>query len=112
MGTLVDRAHRELTEEDIKKISDTYHAWKGTAEDIEYEDQAGYCKGSNIEEIREHEYVLTPGRYVGIEEKEEDEEPFEDKMARLTDELAEQFAKSNKLEKEIRDNLRVIGYEF
>lgn len=112
MGNLVDRAHRELEEEDINKISDTYHAWKGTAEDIEYEDIKGFCKAAKLEDIREHEHILTPGRYVGIEEKEEDEEPFEDKMARLTDDLAEQFAKSNKLEEEIRNNLRVIGYEF
>jgi type I restriction enzyme M protein len=111
MGTLVDRAHRELTEEDLKKISDTYHAWKGTAKKIEYEDIKGFCKAAQIEKIREHEHILTPGRYIGIEEK-KDDEPFEDKMARLTDELAEQFAKSNKLEEEIRDNLRVIGYEF
>lgn len=111
MGNLVDRAHRELEEEDITKISATYHAWKGTAEDIEYEDIKGFCKAAKLEEIREHEHILTPGRYVGIEEK-EDDEPFEDKMARLTDELAEQFVKSNKLEEEIRDNLRVIGYEF
>jgi len=112
LGELVDRAHRELEEKDIKKISDTYHAWKGTAEDIEYKDIKGFCKAAQLEEIREHEHILTPGRYVGIEEKDEDDEPFEDKMARLTDELAEQFVKSNKLEEEIRDNLRVIGYEF
>ena len=112
MGTLVDRAHRELTKKDINNISNTYHAWKDTAQDIEYEDIKGYCKSSNIDIIREHEYVLTPGRYVGIEEKEKDDEPFDVKMGRLTDELAEQFAKSNKLEEEIRDNLRVIGYEF
>ena len=104
-------AHRELEKEDIKKISDTYHVWKGTAEEVEYEDIKGFCKAAQLEEIREHEHILTPGRYVGIEEK-KDDEPFEDKMARLTDELAEQFAKSNKLEEEIRDNLRVIGYEF
>jgi type I restriction enzyme M protein len=111
-GELVDRAHRELREEDINKISDTYHAWKGTTDNIDYEDIKGFCKAAQLEEIREHEYILTPGRYVGIEEREEDDEPFEDKMARLTDELAEEFAKSKKLEDEIRENLRGIGYEF
>ena len=111
-GELVDRAHRELREEDINRISDTYHAWKGTTENINYEDIKGFCKAAQLEEIREHEYILTPGRYVGIEEREEDDEPFEDKMARLTDELAEEFAKSKKLEDEIRENLRGIGYEF
>ena len=112
LGKLVDRAHRELTNNDIKKISNTYHAWKNNAEDTEYEDVPGFCKASNIEKIKEHEYVLTPGLYVGMKKTQDNDEPFEDKMARLTDEMSEQFVKSNKLEEEIRKNLRVIGYEF
>ena len=110
LGELISRRIRVLNDEDIEKISSTYHAWKG--KDGEYKDIKGFCKSSTLEEIEEHEYILTPGRYVGIKEKEEDDEPFEEKMGRLTDELAEQFAKSNKLEEEIRSNLRVIGYEF
>lgn len=116
LGELVDRKHRQLTDEDIEKITSTYHAWRAIDNEdqkqVEYEDVAGFCKSASIDEIREHEYVLTPGRYVGIEEREEDDEPFEDKMARLTNELAEQFAKSNKLEDEIRERLGEIGYEF
>jgi type I restriction enzyme M protein len=72
----------------------------------------GFCKAVKLAEVQEHEYILTPGRYVGIEEVEEDSEPFEDKMARLTSELAEQFAKSRQLEEEIRKRLGGIGFEF
>ena len=111
-GELIDRAHRELTKEDLEKIVTTYHNWKSEDDFEEYENIKGFCKSSDLEEIQKHEYILTPGRYVGIEEKEEDDEPFEEKMERLTDELAEQFAKSNKLEEEIRENLGEIGYEF
>ena len=112
MGTLVERAHRELTDEDIDKIATTYHNWKSADNFDQYEDIKGFCKSADLEEIKKHEYILTPGRYVGIEDKETDAEPFDNKMQRLTDELAEQFVKSNKLEDEIRDNLREIGYEF
>jgi len=77
-----------------------------------YKDIKGFCKSIKLEEVREHEYILTPGRYVGMEETEDDGEPFEDKMERLTSELAEQFTKSRKLEEEIRENLKGIGYEL
>ena len=110
MGTLVDRTHRELTDEDIKKISDTYHAWRGQAECGAYEDVAGFSKAVNVDEVRQHGYVLTPGRYVGIEEAEADGEPFDEKMARLTEQLAGQFAKSRELEAQIRDQLSSIGF--
>lgn len=110
LGEMIDRRHRELTEEDISKISETYHEWRNI--DGEYEDIKGFCKSASIEDIREHEYVLTPGRYVGIEDVEDDGIPFDEKMESMTAELAELFAKSRKLEEEIRKNLGGIGYEF
>lgn len=110
LGTMVDRRHRELSDEDIKKIADTYHNYRNI--DGNYEDVQGFCKAAKLEEVREHEYVLTPGRYVGIEEQEDDGVPFEEKMEALTSELGELFEKSRSLEEEIRKNLGGIGYEF
>lgn len=110
LGTMVDRRHRELSQEDVNKISATYHNWRNI--DGQYEDVQGFCKAAKMEEVREHEYVLTPGRYVGIEEQEDDGIPFEEKMENLTSELGELFAKSRRLEDEIRKNLGGIGYEF
>ncbi|KLE15975.1 class I SAM-dependent DNA methyltransferase [Clostridium sp. C8] len=110
LGTMVDRRHRELSQEDVKKISDTYHNWRNI--DGQYEDVQGFCKAAKMEEVREHEYVLTPGRYVGIEEQEDDGIPFDEKMENLTSELGELFAKSRRLEDEIRKNLGGIGYDF
>lgn len=109
MGTMVTRKHRELSDDEIKVIYDTYHNWR---DGKEYEDVQGFCKSANIEEVRGHEYILTPGRYVGIEAVEEDSEPFDEKMTRLTGELAEMFSKSHNLEEEIRKRLGAIGYEF
>ena len=122
MGTMVDRTHRELTDEDISEIAGTYHAWRGESplqlgegqgqgEGDVYQDVLGYCKGVTLEDIREHGHVLTPGRYVGAPEAEEDDEPFEEKMARLTAELSEQFAESRHLEDEIRKNLKGMGFD-
>ncbi len=110
LGTMVDRTHRELTEADICKIADTYHAWRGQPGLPAYADVPGFCKAAATEDIREHNHILTPGRYVGIPEREADEEPFEDKMARLTVQLYEQFAESTRLEAEIRANLEELGY--
>lgn len=114
LGHMVDRTHRELTDDDIARISDTYHAWRGEPDTIErvgeYEDVPGFCKSATLEDIRTHGHVLTPGRYVGAEAVEEDGEPFEEKMRRLTATLGEQFAESARLEKEIRANLRNVGY--
>ena len=108
MGTMVSRKLRELTEEDIKKIADTYTAFvDGTLEDVK-----GFCAVADTTEIEKQDYILTPGRYVGIEEQEDDGEPFEDKMNRLTSELSEMFAKSHELEEKIRKNLGAIGYEI
>ncbi|MCA9487143.1 SAM-dependent DNA methyltransferase [Candidatus Woesearchaeota archaeon] len=111
MGELVDRKHRELSLEDIAKISDVYHIWRGTKEGS-YEDVKGFCKSASLEEIRRHEHILTPGRYVGVADVEEDSEPFEEKMGRLTQELGEQFAKSKELESEIRKNLEGLGWKI
>ena len=110
LGAMVDRRHRELSQEDVKKIADTYHNWRNI--NGNYEDVQGFCKSAKIEEVREHEYVLTPGRYVGIEEQEDDGIPFEEKMENLTSELGELFAKSRHLEDEIKKNLGGIGYEL
>ena len=106
MGVLVDRIHRELTAEEIQKVSDCYHAWKSKAAKPAYADEPGFCKSVKLEEISTHGYVLTPGRYVGAAEIEDDGEPFEQKMKRLTATLEEQFAESAKLEKVIKSNLR------
>ena len=107
MGTMVTRKLRELTDEDIKRLADTYKAYTdGTLEDVK-----GFCAVKDLKDIAEQDYILTPGRYVGIEEQEDDGEPFEDKMSRLTAELSEMFKKSHDLEEEIRKNLGAIGYE-
>lgn len=114
MGTMVSRKLRELTDgsddsenNDIGKIADTYKAYvTGALEDVK-----GFCAVATTEEIAKQDYILTPGRYVGIEEQEDDGEPFEEKMTRLTGELSELFAKSHELEDEIRQKLGAIGYE-
>jgi type I restriction enzyme M protein len=109
-GSMIDRVHRELTAEDLTKIAGTYHAWRGDKDSAKYEDVAGFCKASTTEEIAEHGHVLTPGRYVGATEVEDDGEPFEEKMRRLVGELNEQFAQSTELEAAIRSNLEGLGY--
>lgn len=108
MGTMVTRKLREFTDDDIKKIADTYKAFAdGTLEDVK-----GFCAVAGTDEIAKQDYILTPGRYVGIEEQEADNEPFDAKMMRLTGELSAMFAKSHELEGEIRKNLGAIGYEI
>jgi type I restriction enzyme M protein len=107
----VDRTHRELTDEDIARIARTYHAWRGEKDAGKYEDIAGFCKSAKLEEIRKHGHVLTPGRYVGAEEKEDDGEPFEEKMARLVAQLREQQAEAAKLDAVIAKNLMELGYD-
>lgn len=109
LGTMVTRKHRELSEDEIKLVADTYHKWKY---DKGYADIKGFCKVSLLDEVRRHEYILTPGRYVGLEEASVDSEPFEDKMQRLTSELAEMFAKSIHLQDEVRQKLGSIGFDF
>ncbi|MFZ5452419.1 MAG: N-6 DNA methylase [Thermodesulfobacteriota bacterium] len=111
MGTLIDRAHRELTAEDIHKVADTYHAWRGDKDcKKKYEDISGFCKAATLEDIRRHHHILTPGRYVGAAEIEDDGEPFEEKMKRLTDALREQTRQAAELDQVIWANLGDIGY--
>ncbi|OIO06733.1 MAG: N-6 DNA methylase [Elusimicrobia bacterium CG1_02_63_36] len=109
-GALVDRTHKEFSDADIQKIARTYHAWRGEKGAGKYEDVAGFCKSASLEEIEQHGHVLTPGRYVGAEEVEDDGEPFDEKMKRLTAQLKDQFAESAALEKAIRENLKKVGY--
>ena len=109
LGHMIDRRVRELSEEDIQKIASTYQKWR---QGNGYEDMAGFCKEATLEEVRRQDYILTPGRYVGIAEQDDDGEPFEEKMARLTSELSDMFAKSHELEDEIRRKIGVIGYEI
>jgi len=110
LGTMIDRVHRELTEEDIQRIADTYHAWRGDKSAGNYEDIPGFCKSATLDDIRHHNHILTPGRYVGAAEVEDDGEPFEEKMARLTTALREQSAQAEKLDQIIWANLEDIGY--
>lgn len=108
-GTMINRRNRELTDEDIKKIANTYHNWRGTNGN-EYKNTPGFCKLATTKEIAEQDYILTPGRYVGSEAIEEDDEAFEAKMKKLTAELNNQFAESHKLEEQIKQNLEKIGF--
>lgn len=110
MGQMIDRRHRVLTDEEIDRIASTYHAYRG--ENGQYKDIPGFCKEATLEDIRENDYILTPGRYVGFEEVEEDFEVFEEKMKKLTKELSESFDESKKLEEEIRKNLKSIGFDI
>jgi type I restriction enzyme M protein len=125
MGTMVDRVHRELTDEDIAKIAGTYHAWRGDptypsprplggeGQGVgvrSYQDLPGFCKSATLEDIRKHGHVLTPGRYVGAEVQEDDGEPFEKKMKRLTVTLRDQQAEAAKLDAAITANLKELGY--
>jgi type I restriction enzyme M protein len=138
MGTMVDRTHRELTDDDIANIAETYHTWRtygphpteegqgqsdnaallssspsgrGGGEGDVYRDVLGYCKNATLDDIREHNHILTPGRYVGAPPAKDDGEPFEEKMTRLTSELSEQFVESRRLEDEIRKNLKGLGFD-
>ena len=110
LGRMVDRTHRELTEEDIQKIARTYHAWRGEKDAGEYADVPGFCKSATLEDIRKHGHVLTPGRYVGAAEQEEDGEPFDQKMQRLVAQLREQQAEAAKLDAAIAANLKELGF--
>lgn len=111
MGHMINRRNKEFTNEDIEKIAATYHNWR-SSNGGKYEDVPGFCKEATVEKIKEHDYALTPGRYVGSEEIEEDDEAFEEKMKKLTAELKDQFEQSHELEKQIKENLRGIGYEL
>ena len=108
LGYMKDRVLRDFTPVDIRKITDTFYNWKT---DEGYEDNAGYCSSATLDQIKQHDYVLTPGRYVGAAEEEDDGEPFADKMERLTAQLKDQFEQSDKLELEIKKNLAGLGYD-
>jgi type I restriction enzyme M protein len=119
MGTLIDRVHRELTDADLEKIVTTYHAWRSNPKNsnpitenfgVTYQNVPGFCYSASTDQIASHGHVLTPGRYVGAEELEDDGDPFEEKMPRLVAELHAQFAESAKLEQAIKANLGGIGY--
>jgi len=117
MGRMVDRTHRELTDEDIARIAATYHAWRlpagkagGEKDAGEYKDTPGFCKSASLDEIRRHGHVLTPGRYVGAEKVEDNGEPFEEKMKRLVKTLREQQAEAAKLDEIIARNLQELGF--
>jgi type I restriction enzyme M protein len=110
LGTLIDRVHRELGDADIAKIAGTYHAWRGDKEAGKYTDVPGFCMRATAEDIRKHGHVLTPGRYVGAEAVEDDGEPFEEKMQRLTAMLREQQAEAANLDVAIAANMRELGY--
>ncbi|WP_116869990.1 type I restriction-modification system subunit M [Vibrio splendidus] len=114
LGYMKDRVLRDFTRDDIQKVADLYHAWKTGSEvnGIAYEDQAGFCKSATLEEITQHDFVLTPGRYVGATEELDDGISFAEKMATLTTKLSEQFAESATLEAEIKKNLAGLGYEL
>ena len=103
------RSLKEFSDDEIKDIANVYHSWRGTSES-QYADKSGFCKVAKIQEIKDNEYILTPGRYVGLAEVEEDSEPFEQKMERITADLSEQFAKSKELEDQIRKSLEGLGY--
>ena len=110
MGVMVDRTRRELTDEEIQKIARTYHAWRGEAGAGEYADVPGFCKSATLEDIRKHGHVLTPGRYVGAAAQDDDDEPFEEKMRRLTAQWREQQAEAARLDAAIADNLKALGF--
>jgi type I restriction enzyme M protein len=111
LGVLVDRTHRELTDEEITRIAQTYHAWRGEKDAGQYADLAGFCKSACLEEIASHGHVLTPGRYVGAAETiDDDDMPFDERMEQLTAKLKGQFAESAQLEKAILKNLASLGF--
>ena len=111
LGRMETRVHRVFDDVDIAKIADTYHAWRNPPGSGDaYEDVAGFCKSATTEEVKGHDFVLTPGRYVGAEEVEDDGEPFDEKMERLTTLLGEQMAEGKRLEEQIREALGGLGY--
>ena len=110
LGVLVDRTRRELTDEEIGRIAATYHAWRGEADAGEYSDIPGFCKSATLDEIRKHGHVLTPGRYVGAEAQDEDDEAFAEKMQRLTAQMSAQMKRGTELDAVIREKLEALGY--
>ena len=112
LGSMISRVQAELTDEVIERIGNTVAAWRGEPTPEPYQDIPGYCRSVKLEEIAQHGHVLTPGRYVGAEEVEDDDEAFADKMQKLTEKLGEQMAKGAELDDLIRQKLKGLGYEF
>jgi len=119
LGDMITRRNREFNDDDIARIADTYHAWRAPVRHSReggnpdgYQDIKGFCKEANMEEVRKHKHVLTPGRYVGIPDEEDDGIPFEEKMAILTAELAEQMRQGEVLDARIRENLTKVGFSL
>jgi type I restriction enzyme M protein len=110
MGSLVDRVHRDLSEEEIGELARTYHAWRGETKDGVYEDKPGFCKSATLAEIKANDHILTPGRYVGAEALMDDGIPFEEKMGELSTTLYNQMREGAELDVIIRRNLEVLGY--
>jgi len=110
LGSMVDRTHRELADDDLATITGTYHAWRGDNDAGEYADVPGFCMAANLDDIRKHGHVLTPGRFVGAETAEDDGEPFEEKMKRLAGTLRQQQAEAAILDAAIDANLKELGY--
>lgn len=107
---MIDRVHRELTHKEITRIAETYHAWRGDEGAGEYADVPGFCKSTMLAEVQENGHVLTPGRYVGAEVQEEDDEPFEETITNLTQKLTEQMTEARRLDDAIRENLQMLGF--
>jgi type I restriction enzyme M protein len=105
LGTMVDRTHREFSDDDIAPVARTYHAWRGERDAGQYTDIAGFCASATAAEISKHGYVLTPGRYVGAEDADEDDEPLEEKITRLTQELLDSFDESDRLQERVKAGL-------
>ena len=110
LGSMVDRTHRELSDEDIARIADTYHAWRSEDAAAGYADVPGFCKSSTLDEVSRHGHILTPGRYVGAEPTEDDGEPFEDKMTSLAAQWRTQQAEAEHLDNAIAENLAALGF--
>ena len=110
LGHMSDRTHRDLSPEDIARVADTYHGWRGNKGLGEYSDVPGFCKSATLEETRKHGHVLTPGRYVGAEPQPDDGVPFEEKMARLAAQWHEQQTEAQRLDAAIEANLTRLGF--
>src|SRR5260370_41914933 len=110
MGTLTDRVHRDLSDADVAKIAEAYHAWRGDKGADEFVEVPGFCKSATLDDIRKHSHVLTPGRYVGAGAAEDDDEPVEEKMRRLVGTLRQQQTEAATLDAAIAANLRGLGY--
>ncbi len=111
LGTMVDRRHRELSAEEIEKIADTYHAWRDES-DLKYRDILGFCKSATLVQIKEQHWILTPGRYVGAKEEQDDNEAFQERMMKLTTELAKQMNVARELDSEIQKKLSSLGFSL